>query len=365
MSRSLLPHSLLAARRRSLARVTLLAALGTPAMALEAQSPERHVLRGDLVSIWNLAGRAELVAGSGSDVVVELSRGGDDGRRLTVEASSDRLVVKYPARDIVYRGREDSHSYNSTLQVDDDGTFSGGWDDDRSGRRVRISSSGSGLEAHADLRIQVPNGQRVALYVGVGSIEVANVDGVLELRTHASAIRARGARGRLAARTSSGRVLFEDVQGDRISASTGSGSIDLIGVRADELRFSTGSGSIEGRDVRGTRLDASTGSGGVRMESLTSDDVRASTGSGSVRLDFSTVPRDLTARTGSGSVTVGLPRNPNVDVDVRTGSGGISTDFPVTMDMVRRNELRGRIGTGADGRLRISTGSGGVRLERR
>jgi hypothetical protein len=81
-----------------------------------------------------------------------------------------------------------------------------------------------------------------------------------------------------------------------------------------------------------------------------------------VHLGFTTVPRDLTARTGSGGITLTLPRNPNVEIDIRTGSGGISTDYPVTMDQVRRNELRGRIGTGADGRFRVSTGSGGVRL---
>lgn len=334
------------------------------ASVASAQSPERHVLSGERVAIWNLAGRAEVVAGTGREVVVELTRGGSDGARLTVEAANGRLVVKYPSRDIVYTGREDSHSYNTTLQVSDDGTFSGGWDDDRSGRRVRISSRGSGTEAHADLRISVPQGQRIAITLGVGAIEVGNVNGELELRTMASPIRARGSRGRLAARTGSGRVELEDVEGERVQASTGSGTVELRGVRSAELRASTGSGSIEGRDVRGDRLDLSTGSGSIRLESLTSRDVRASTGSGSVELRFTAAPRDLTARTGSGGVTLGLPREPNVELDIRTGSGGISTDFPVTMDQVRRNELRGRIGTGADGTIRVSTGSGGVRLRR-
>ncbi|MBA3853564.1 MAG: hypothetical protein C0503_04060 [Gemmatimonas sp.] len=343
--------------------VLVTAATGT-ATVVDAQSAERHVLSGERVAIWNLAGRAEVVAGTGREVVVELIRGGDDGARLTVEASGGRMVVKYPSREIVYRGREDSHSYNTTLQVSEDGTFSGGWDDARDGRRVRISSSGGGLEAHADLRISLPQGQRLALNVGVGSIEVGNVNGELELRTMASTVRARGSKGRLMARTGSGRVELEDVEGERIQASTGSGSVELINVRGAELRASTGSGSIEGRDLRAERVDLSTGSGSIRLESMTGSDVRASTGSGSVQLRFARVPRDLTARTGSGSVTLGLPRDPNVELDVRTGSGGISTDFPVTMDQVRRNELRGRIGTGADGQIRVSTGSGGVRLQR-
>ena len=339
--------------------------LAAAALPLAAQSaPERHTLSGERVSIWNLAGRAELVAGSGREVVVEVLRGGDDGDRLTVEARNGRMAIKYPAREIVYRGRPEGRNSSTTLRVAEDGSFSGNWDDEADGRSVRIRSMGSGLEAWADLRISVPAGQRVALHVGAGEIEVTNVDGDLELRTFAAPIRAQGARGRLTATTGSGRVLLDDIEASRLQASTGSGGIEVLRVRADELRFSTGSGRIEGRDVRGARLDASTGSGGIALESVATEDLRASTGSGGVRLGLSTVPRDLTARTGSGGVTLGLPRDPNVDLDLRTGSGGISTDFAVTMDQVRRNELRGRIGTGNDGRLRVSTGSGGVRLER-
>ncbi|HRN52295.1 MAG TPA: hypothetical protein PK788_02305 [Gemmatimonadaceae bacterium] len=114
--------------------LALLAALPSAALA---QSSERHVLSGDHVRIWNLAGRAELVAGSGREVVVELTRGGDDGARLTVEASAGRLIVRYPARDILYRDREGSQRFDTTLQVDEDGTFSNGRDDDRDGRRLR------------------------------------------------------------------------------------------------------------------------------------------------------------------------------------------------------------------------------------
>lgn len=307
--------------------------LATAASVSDAQSTnERHVLTGERVTIWNLAGRAEVVAGTGREVVVELTRGGDDGGRLTVEASGGRMVVKYPSREIVYRGRSDSHRYEARVQVDDDGTFTGGWSDDREGRSVRIRSYGSGMEAHADLRIQVPPGQRVALYIGVGEIEASNVNGELELRTTASGIRARGVQGRLSARTGSGRIHLEDVDAERVQANTGSGSIELMDVTGRELRVGTGSGSIEGRAVRSDRFEAGTGSGGIRIDDVTAEDLRASTGSGSVQLGLRETPDDMTVRTGSGSVTLRLPANVSADVDVRTGSGGISTDFPVTMD---------------------------------
>jgi lia operon protein LiaG len=349
--------------RRSL--VTLALAVVAP-IALTAQSSsERHVLNGERVSIWNIAGRAEVVAGTGRDVIVELTRGGDDGRRLTVEASAGRMVVRYPSREIVYRDRTDSHRWEVRLQVAEDGTFSSGWDDDRDGRSVRVRSTGGGLEAHADLRIQVPQGQSISLYVGVGEIEASNVNGEIELRTNASPIRGRDIQGRLTARTGSGRIVLENVNVERAHASTGSGSIELLSVTTRELRVNTGSGSIEGRTLRGDRLDASTGSGGIRLDDVTSTDVRATTGSGSIRVDLVQTPNDITARTGSGGVTLRFPSGMNAEVDIRTGSGGISTDFPVTMDQVRRNELRGRIGDGTGGRLRVNTGSGSVRLERR
>jgi lia operon protein LiaG len=54
-----------------------------------------------------------------------------------------------------------------------------------------------------------------------------------------------------------------------------------------------------------------------------------------------------------------------VEVDISTGSGGISSEFPVTMQTIRRQELQGTIGDGSGGRIRVSTGSGSVRLVQR
>lgn len=345
---------------RALPSLLLLATVGS---AAGAQDAERHTLAGERVEIWNLAGRATLEAGTGREVVVELRRGGDDGARLTVEASGGRLVVRYPDRDIVYR---DGPTWRgeTRIRVSEDGTFTND-SDDWGGRSVRISSGGGGLEAHADLRIQVPEGQRLTLNLGVGSIEATNVNGEIELRTRSSAIVATAMKGRITARTGSGSVRIERSQVDDLIASTGSGGVELTEVAARTVRASTGSGTIEAQGVTAERVDASTGSGGVRMDGVSSADVRASTGSGRVRLDLLTTPRDLSVRTGSGGVALTLPAATNAELDIGTGSGGISTEFAVTMDNVRRNQLRGRIGTGADGRIRVTTGSGGVQLYRR
>ncbi len=341
---------------------TVAATLLAMPLNLDAQSSERFTLRGERVAIWNLAGRTRIEPTSGSEVVVEVTRGGDDGRRLTVESSNERLVVRYPDRDVVYREARGGN-YNVRLTLDDDGSFESGYDEMARGRSVEVRSSGGGLEAHADLRILVPRGQRIRIMIGVGEIEASNVDGDLELSTRVTGVTATGMKGRVSARSGSGTVRVERSEAE-VLATTGSGSVELREVKGRDVRASTGSGTVTGYEVTAERFEASTGSGGVRVEELTAGDVRASAGSGTIRLEMTKIA-DAVIRTGSGSVHLTLPTVVNVEVEINTGSGGITTDFPVTMEGVRRRELRGRIGTGADGRVRINTGSGSVRLLKR
>jgi lia operon protein LiaG len=331
-------------------------------LSLTAQSSERFTLRGDRVAVWNLAGRVTVEPTSGSEVVVEVTRGGDDGRRLSVESSADRLVVRYPDRDVVYREVRRSN-FNVRLTVANDGTFESGYDEMARGRSVALRSSGGGLEAHADLRILVPRGQRLRLMLGVGEIDASNVEGDIELSTRVTGVTATGMKGRLSARSGSGTVRVERSEAD-VVATTGSGSVELRNVKGREVRASTGSGMVTGYEIAAERFETSTGSGGVRVEELTADDVRASAGSGTIRLEMTRLA-DAVIRTGSGSVNLTLPPVVNVEVEINTGSGDISTDFPVTMEGIRRRELRGRIGTGEDGRVRVTTGSGSVRLLKR
>src|SRR3972149_5436506 len=64
---------------------TLGALLASPRAAV-AQQTGRHTIAGDNVAIYNLVGVMRVEAGLGSDVVVELTRGGADAGRLRVEA---------------------------------------------------------------------------------------------------------------------------------------------------------------------------------------------------------------------------------------------------------------------------------------
>jgi lia operon protein LiaG len=338
--------------------------LSAIAAALLLASPlaaqERHVLTGASATIWNLAGTVRMEAGTGTDVAVEVTRGGSDGERLTVNASGGQLRVRYPSDDIVYR-EDDRGRSTTTLTVRDDGSFGGGFGS--GGRRVRVRSYGNGLEAHADLRVSVPRGKRVEIHLAAGEVSVVNVDGDLRLDVHAARVRATGTKGRLSVDAGSGSVQVDEAEGE-LDVNTGSGSTRVTGFRGASLSVDAGSGSITARDVTVERFTAEAGSGRVSADGLATDDLRVDTGSGGVELSLTRVPRSSNIDTGSGSVRLALPADANADLEISTGSGRISSDFAVTMDRIERRALRGRLGDGGP-RIMVDTGSGSVRLVKR
>jgi lia operon protein LiaG len=335
-----------------------------PIATATGQATERRAVTGGAVAIYNLAGRLSVVGGGGSDVVIEVTRGGSDAARLRIATGArgqwQTLRVIYPSDRIVYPALGGWGSRTS-LHVDDEGYFNDSGD--RGGRdRVEIRGSGSGMEAWADLRVIVPRGKRVAVHLAAGEATVANVDGDLEVDVSAASITTEHTRGRLRLDTGSGTVRVADAQGT-VDLDTGSGSVTVTDVRGDELRMDTGSGSITGRNIEVSSLTADVGSGGIRLSGVKAARLSLDTGSGATDVEMLTDVEDVTVDAGSGPVSLRLPANAGAEVDIETGSGGIETDFPIEVTRLERNSLRGRLGDGK-GRIRIDSGSGRVRLIR-
>lgn len=345
-------------------RLAALAACGVVLAALPARAQERFTVDGDRVAVYNLAGELRVEPGSGSAVVVEMTRGGDDGHELTVRRGESNgyqnLAVVYPDGDVVYpRGG----GQRTTIDVRPDGTFGGnrGILLGSSGRRT-IRSSGGGTRAWADLRVLVPAGRVVSVNVAVGRVDVANVDGEIHVRGHASPVEARGTRGVLDLDTGSGGITVSDAEGD-VRIDTGSGGVRVSGVRGTGLDVDTGSGGVTGGDVSVGNLHVDVGSGGVRLEDVDARHINIDTGSGSVALRLRRDADDVRIDTGSGGVTLGLPQDFGADAEIDTGSGGIRIDVPATMRRSSRTHYSGAFGDGS-GRLVIDTGSGGVSVVR-
>ena len=107
--------------RHAVPAILLVAGLA-PAPGSLAQ--ETYRVDGGSVAIYNLAGEVEVVRGRGSQVEVDVSRGGADRARLRVEVGrvgdAEALRVIYPDDRVVYERMGRS---STTIRVRDDGTF--------------------------------------------------------------------------------------------------------------------------------------------------------------------------------------------------------------------------------------------------
>lgn len=321
---------------------------------------EVHRLSGQDVAVYTLAGRVEVVRGTGSEVVVRVTRGGAGASQLRIETGPvdgrATLRVVFPRDEIVYPAM--GRGSNTSMRVRSDGTFGNG----RGGDRVDIRGRGNGLEAWADLRVEVPAGRSFSAYLGVGEMEASGVSGDLRLDTGAGRVTATDITGSLNVDTGSGGVTVRRVQGS-LRVDTGSGSVEVSAVVGESVVLDTGSGRVRASGVETQRLVVDTGSGSVGLERVSAPDVVVDTGSGSVEIDLDRDIERLVVDTGSGSVTVRAPDNLGAMVEIDTGSGGIDLDFPVEVTSVRRDRIRGRLGDG-QGTIRIDTGSGSIRILR-
>lgn len=348
------------------------AAIVATALAVHSASAqtERRALSGSSIAIYDLAGRVSVEQGSGSEIIVEITRGGHDAKKLTIDVGELRgrntLRVRYPDDDIVYP--ELGRWSNSDFRIDSDGTWG---DDDRGDRRdrswnghhVRIKGDGRGTEAWADLKILVPAGKSVAVYIGVGELGATRVSADLRLSASSARVTVNGTKGNLVATAGSGGVEVRGAAGDDVRLETGSGGVTANDVNGKRLRIATGSGGVSGSGLTSEDLDISVGSGSIRVDDARAPRTRLSAGSGGIRMEFASPVKALDVDAGSGGVTVAIAGTVNAEVDVQTGSGGIESDFPVQVNRMERNRLHGQIGDGS-GHIRIHSGSGSVRLRK-
>ncbi len=341
----------------------------TPAGALAAQQPERYTIDGDDIAIYNLAGRLQLEAGPGP-VAVQVTRAGAESARLRVAQGEidghQTLRVMYPADRVRYAlGKGEGRTQ---LRVRDDGTFGDRdeWEDHRGGyrehegRKVTIGTDSDGLDAHADLKVQMPAGSRVSLHLAVGRVTVTNVNGDIRVDASSASVSATGCKGFLNVDVGSGSVRATQVDGD-LFVDTGSGPVDVSQVKGKRLSIDTGSGDVTGTDLQGDEVSIETGSGDITLTTLRSPKVSLETGSGRVTADLRSDVAALEVETGSGDIAIKAPPTLGAEVEIETASGDIETDFAVQVTRQGRDHLSGRIGDGK-GTIAIEAGSGEVKL---
>ena len=248
---------------------------------------------------------------------------------------------------------------------------------------VRGGAFRDAIEVWVDLEVLVPRDRVAAIYLGVGAMQASGVQAALELDTHSGSVDVDQLRGSLVVDTGSGSVRVDrvtgnvdvdtgsggievnDVEGaDIVRVDTGSGSVVVTRVEARDLEVDTGSGSVDVDRARVTDLHIDTGSGGVEATDIETDGALIDTGSGGVRLQLTRMGRgDYKVDTGSGGIRLTLPQEISAEFDIDTSSGGIDVDIDgVRLPRRPRNEAHFTVGDG-DSRVRLSTGSGSVRIK--
>lgn len=270
-------------RLSSLAAFALALLLSFPAAAID-QRPISHsfpVSDGTVLQLANLAGRVELVAGSGSGVEVEATvyaegRNAAQTRELldgmkwveTRDRKGNReWALSYPVEDFrgfaypeVGRGEDHSAILRLLASFNVGGSYNNGY---LLGQRVAVyGRPGSSVPVlYADLRITLPGQGKVTVRNLVGDVRGGDLSGTLTVDTGSGDVELGSFSGTLVVDTGSGDVEIRRVKGETL-VDTGSGSI-----RVSELvgngTFDTGSGDIAIERVAAGRLSLDTGSGDI------------------------------------------------------------------------------------------------------
>lgn len=171
-----------------------------------------------------------------------------------------------------------------------------------------------------------------------GSIDVSNCKDDLELTTSGGSIHAENSEGNLNLRTSGGSMDLNGLKGN-INARTSGGSIDANGL-SGEMKLQTSGSSIHLRAIAGT-LDASTSGGSIDAEVIE-------------------LGKSLSLRTSAGSVTLRMPLDKGLDLDLRANK--ITANLNNFNGDTDDNRIKGALNGGGIP-VRISVSSGNLYLK--
>lgn len=197
----------------------------------------------------------------------------------------------------------------------------------------------------AKIELKVPTNAEIEVDGVDTRIEAKDVDGDMRLQTIQGDIRVEGGAKNAKLSTISGEIRFSG-RGANVHAQSISGSIRLEGV---------------GRDIT-----AENTSGEIRIEGGAIEDGSIRSISGEVRIETSLLPGGrLDIETLSSPIRLSLPKSTSTRMTLESTSGEVRSDLGEDDDRsYRGGRLDMSLGD-ADGRVRIKTFSGEIRVEER
>jgi len=215
----------------------------------------------------------------------------------------------------------------------------------------RLEEDQSGNTIHFSLKEKGHLGGHLHVSWHVSSTVAVQVETPANLTLHAETedgnLQASGLNGAINLRSSDGHQTIAEVSG--------------------ALRVESSDGTVELRNIAGT-LDAHTSDGNLSISGKL-DGLNVTTSDGKVDLELasgSTLKSDSTLHSSDGTVTVRLPKDFAVNLDISTSDGKIDCNLPLTLEGFHStgssdHSVRGKFNAGGP-LLSIHTSDGGVHL---
>jgi DUF4097 and DUF4098 domain-containing protein YvlB len=263
------------------------------------------------------------------------------GDKLTVTIDQPRRLRKKGVIDRLLSGDwEDKINSYLRIRIPD-------------GKNVEVKSSSADLEASqlavnldvwsssTDIRMRDTEG-RLSFDLSSGDVDISHHKGEVKVKGNSSDLDFGAIEGNVDARTSSGDGSFNGVKGS-ISAYASSGDYKLFDIEGD--------------------LDVRTSSGDIYVSGVTGS-IRAEASSGDITLkELSAGEGEFDVETSSGDVTLEIGEGFQGSVSLDSNSGSVYSRLSGEIESISESRVRENVGNG-NGRLRVSTVSGDIRINR-
>jgi DUF4097 and DUF4098 domain-containing protein YvlB len=208
-----------------------------------------------------------------------------------------------------------------------------------------------------NFRLQLPKESTNELRTSDGNISIKGFTKDQKCKTSDGNIAATDIRGSVIASTSDGNINIKNVTG-LVDVKTSDGNIAVENIKGD-TKIGSSDGNLALNTISGNTI-AKTSDGDIVFENL-SGSLVATTSDGNVSGKMLALSKELTVRTGDGNISVTIPDNLGLDLDIK----GESLDIPLN-NFSGRSDENVIVGKSNGGGIPVNLStSGNVRLSYR
>ena len=190
------------------------------------------------------------------------------------------------------------------------------------------------------IQAQVPKEMSTIFNSSGGSISLKGVEGNHDIHSSGGSIKIMECEGSLTARSSGGSFSINEFQGTLVLGTSG-GSVK-VEYFSGSLSLNSSGGSVSLNEVSGK--------------------IVANTSGGSVKANVVNLEEELTLKASGGSITVTLPEDQGMDLDIKGGS--VSSQLSNFEGVKTNDQIKGKI-LGGGIPVTLSTSGGSVKIEKR